>query len=255
MEEERKRTVFAISCAPYLSHIYDKQGSRYSSDQVTGYGYSYDELSLEEVVILSKTTSEAKDELIGRLSGILYRYATYGIHHYPSLDFESLYQYLCEISLKAAEIYKPNKDSFMHLLRSMLKFELMRESLLIHKQQQKDLRYFGRRVQDAYKEETLFCDSASADADMTSKIALKVDCESYIAKQSIPKQQIFRMYIYGYRLKEIASTLDMKISTVSFHVNKMLKELRNLEYPESKKKEMPLHQSEKERLIPSTQLK
>jgi len=213
------KPILAICCSPYLSKLYNRTLETYTPHEPLQAGtYGFDDLNLEEVVILAKEDKEAQEELLCRLTQLLHFYAERTSHRCPQLDYYLLYSYYQETALKLCKQYQPGKGDFLHYLRKSLHFTYARALNKVKKEEELAQSYFTY-LPPSLSPET-FRDSASDS--MIESITLKIDLQNFLDSLDDENRNIFRMYLDGYTLREIGSTLQIKLSTVDHRVKKMM---------------------------------
>ena len=228
MQAEETKPLLSLSCSPLLSRIYHCSLENYAPyRQVRPGGYDYDDLNLEEVVILAKTIPEAQDELLWRLMVMLSKYAGRSVNRFPNLDFNLLYADFQETAIEAAKIYEPGRADYLHLLRRMLNFSFRKHLRKSKQEYDSNRKYFGFLVKEG-DNSSFFRDSAyEMKPDV---IALKLDFEKYLLTLEDEERNLLRMYLEGYTLREISDTFDKKISTVDYKINQLLDAFRKQEF-------------------------
>jgi hypothetical protein len=207
--------IYSIKSLPWVSTLYDETVSLFPEDEKllgNGHSYLYDNLSLEELVLVAKEDSEAMTDVLNRLIYTIHRWATTASRMNPNVEFSRIYDALTDILRHAVNIYDPNKGKFLHLYRKMCANLVFHKSIRASEEYKREVAIFGRRVEMDENFSGL-SDSMPLQDDFRRR-ATAIDLKEFLETLPERKKSIFRLYLRNVPVGEIAKMKKEPYTTV-----------------------------------------
>lgn len=197
-----------------------------SREEFPPVSYVYEKYSLSELALIAKTDSDARDEYLKRVDSSLRKYTHYLCDSRPYLDANSVFIVLEKAANKVIDIYDgsygyPIENLLRKNLQSYFNWFLKNEAVKYHR----ELAALGKRV--CFSEISFF-DSMTDERNPEIQILEKVDMEEFMKTLDKRDQEILNMYIHSYTYRQIAETVGMTSSAISYRISVILEKFEKM---------------------------
>jgi hypothetical protein len=213
--------VFVVTIYELLSEA-EKEGEEKLLKSVS---YDYDGFSLSELALLSKDDAQAMDEFLLRVQPLVIMTAKSFVIQKNYLDFNEVFIRVEKTAIAAARIFNPSKGTILHLLRTMMKRTLTfywRDTAIAY---ERSRRNFGTRV-DVESDSFLSDSVVAAEGESPAAISARLDLERFLSSFAIGDRRIMTLWFSSYTFKEIATSLSLPVSTISYRFYLCLNRLK-----------------------------
>lgn len=191
--------------------------------------YQFADFKFNDLAIRSKDDAICLNELIKRVSRMLYHYASWYCKNNPFVDFSEAYQTLLDAIRDAIRIYNPDRGPFENLMRKTLHnaLEFLEYNIgRCYIRRKKILETWSSSPRSYY----VFADSEPEDSfQLPDRTKLKIDFEEYKKLLSPKEKLILEMYISGFTLRQIQKKTNMGLTMIQNTIQRMIGELEERE--------------------------
>ena len=197
-----------------------------SREEFPPVSYVYERYSLSQLAVIAKTDSEARDEYLKRVDSSLRKYTHYLCDSTPYLDANSVFIVLEKAANKVIDIYDgsygyPIENLLRKNLQSYFNWFLKNEAVKYHR----ELAALGKRV---CVSEVSFFDSMTDERNPETQILEKVDMDEFMKTLDKRDQEILDMYIHSFTYRQIAETVGMTSSAISYRISVILEKFKKM---------------------------
>lgn len=190
--------------------------------------YEYEKYSLSELAVIAKKDPNAREEYLARVDCAIRKYTRLLCDSRPYLDYGSVFITLDKAANKVIDIYDasygyPIENLLRKNLQSYFNWFLKNEAVKYHR----ELAALGKKV---CVSEVSFFDSMTDEKNPETQILDKVDLDEFMKTLDKRDQEILDMYIHSFTYRQIAETVGMTSSAISYRINVILakfKKMRN----------------------------
>lgn len=188
--------------------------------------YEFASFQFNDLAIKSKFDVNCLNELIKRVSSMLYHYALRFCHENRYCEFSETFQTLLDAVRDAVRLFDPDLGPFENLMRKTLHNALVYHDKATGMEFYRRRKIFEMKLSEARQYNTLHDSEQVTDEYLSENAKLNIDFEDY-RKLLVPRDRmILDMYLNGFTIRDIQQKTDLALSSIQSIIQGMVQELQ-----------------------------